>query len=143
MFMSNYLQLVYVKVCGKFIISKFLPVVVLPSGFMLVLQSTIPETWHLCNERSGCAACLFLSSSFEHGNCTYVAHECVELANEEERASLLSSLFMLPQAMNEDGITLGHETAVLQLKCLPMNATGMHIKTFFSPVHFSNLRCYC
>lgn len=49
MFISNYLQLVYVKVCGKFIISKFLPVVVLPSGFMLVLQSTIPETWHLCN----------------------------------------------------------------------------------------------
>lgn len=93
-----------------------MPVVVLPHGFTLVLQNAIPATWHLCNERSGCAAFLFLFSSFEHRNCTYVTHERVELANEEERTSLLSSLFVLPRAMNEDGIiVLGHETAASQL----------------------------
>lgn len=111
-----------------------LAVVALPKGFMLVLQNTIPETWHLCNEWSGFAA--FLSSSLALNIRTHVTHECVGLANKEEHPSLLSSLSVLPQAMTEDRIImLGHEAAALQFKCyLPMNAIGMHVNRFFASV---------
>lgn len=56
------------------------------------------------------------------------------LSSLRKRIQVCFPPFLLPHAEDEDCIIMG---------CLPMNAVGMHVNMSFSPVHFSNCRCYC
>lgn len=75
---------------------------------------------------------LLPSLCFEHRNYTpeLLMNVLSWLMRKVYKFAVLLSL--PPQAMNENCIMQGHETAASQLKWLHMNAIGMHIKAFFS-----------